>query len=113
MLFLGSMPAPAVGRMQYTPGQRKYLRGRAHEHEPIVRVGKARVTPEVAAETDRSLEAHELIKVRIDVEGGAARRALADDLADRSGATVIASVGKIAILYRPRETKPGIRLPRP
>ena len=99
--------------MQYTTGQRKYLRGLAHELEPVVRVGKARVTPEVAAEADRSLEAHELIKVRIDVEGGAARRALADDLAARTTATVIASVGKIAVLYRPREKKPGIKLPRP
>lgn len=99
--------------MQYTAEQRKYLRGLAHELEPVVRVGKARVTPEVAAEADRSLEAHELIKVRIDVEGGDARRALADDLADRTRATVIASVGKIAVLYRPREKKPGIKLPRP
>lgn len=99
--------------MQYTTGQRKYLRGLAHELEPVVRVGKARVTPEVAAEADRSLEAHELIKVRIDVEGGDERRALADDLAERTAASVIASVGKIAVLYRPREKKPGIKLPRP
>jgi RNA-binding protein len=99
--------------MQYTAEQRKYLRGLAHELEPVVRVGRARVTPEVATEANRSLEAHELIKVRIDVEGGDARRALAEDLADRTGATVITSIGKIAVLFRPREEKPGIRLPRP
>jgi RNA-binding protein len=98
--------------MEYTAGQRKYLRGLAHELEPVVRVGKARVTPEVAAETERSLDAHELIKVRFDVEGGDTRRALADDLATRTGATVIASVGKIAVFYRPREENPRIKLPK-
>jgi RNA-binding protein len=98
--------------MQYTPAQRKYLRGLAHELEPVVRIGKSRVTPEVIAETDRSLEAHELIKVRIEVEGGDARRALAGDLADRTGAAVIATIGKIAVLFRRREEKPGIKLPR-
>ena len=77
-----------------------------------MRVGKARVTAEVAAETDRSLEAHELIKIRLDVEGGDERRALADDLATRTHATVIASIGKIAVLYRPRDEKPKIRLPK-
>jgi RNA-binding protein len=98
--------------MQYSAAQRKYLRGLAHELEPVVRIGKARVTPEVAAEADRSLEAHELIKVRIDVEGRDARRALADDLADRTSSALITSVGKIAVFYRPREEKPKIRLPR-
>ncbi len=98
--------------MQYTPAQRKYLRGLAHELEPVVRIGKSRVTPEVAAEADRALEAHELIKVRIDVEGREARQALAEDLAVRSRAAMITSIGKIAVLYRPREEKPKIRLPR-
>lgn len=98
--------------MQYTPAQRKYLRGLAHDLEPVVRIGKARVTPEVAAEADRALEAHELIKVRIDVEGREARAALAEDLAGRSRAALITSIGKIAVLYRPREEKPKIRLPR-
>lgn len=98
--------------MQYTPAQRKYLRGLAHDLEPVVRIGKARVTPEVVAETARSLEAHELIKVRIDVEGSAARRALAEDLADRTSAALVTTVGKIAVFYRPRDEKPKIRLPR-
>jgi RNA-binding protein len=98
--------------MQYTTEQRKYLRGLAHELEPVVRIGRARLTPEVTAEADRSLEAHELIKVRIDAEGGDARRALAGELAEQTGATVITSIGKIAVLFRPREEKPKIRLPR-
>lgn len=98
--------------MEYSTEQRRYLRGLAHEFEPVVRIGKARVTPEVAAEADRSLEAHELIKVRIDVEGGYERRALAEDLAERTRSAVITSIGKIAVLYRPREENPKIRLPR-
>lgn len=97
--------------MDLTSKQRKYLRGLAHPLEPVVRVGKAQISDSLVAETDRSLESHELIKVRIDVDDGDARRSLADDLAARTGAAVAGTIGKIAILYRPREEEPGIRLP--
>ena len=40
-------------------------------------MGKGRITPALVAETKRTLEAHELIKVRIDVDEGTARRELA------------------------------------
>ncbi|MGH9458569.1 MAG: YhbY family RNA-binding protein [Thermoanaerobaculia bacterium] len=97
--------------MPLSARQRQYLKGLAHDLAPVVRIGKARITPEVAAETDRSLEAHELIKVRIEIEGSDSRRSVADDLADRTASDVVARIGKIAIFYRAREEKPAIRLP--
>lgn len=96
--------------MKLTPRQRKVLRGLAHDLEPVVRVGKERLTPSVAEETDRSLEAHELIKVRLDLEGGDQRRTLAEELADRTRSTVVGLIGKVATLYRRRDDDPKIRL---
>jgi len=49
-----------------TGKQRQYLKGLAHPLAPIVRVGKGGVTDSVIAETRKSLQSHELIKVRID-----------------------------------------------
>lgn len=95
-----------------TTKQRQFLKGLAHSLSPIVRVGKGGVTASVIAETKKSLEVHELIKVRIDVEDSSDRRAMANELADAADAQLAATIGKIAVLYREREEEPEIRLPR-
>ena len=94
-----------------TAKQRQYLKGLAHELSPVVRVGKGRVSDSVIAETRVSLNAHELIKVRIDAEESETRRILAEELAAASEADLAAIIGKTAILYRARDEKPSIRLP--
>ena len=94
-----------------TSKQRQYLRGLAHPLAPVVRVGKAGVTDSVIAETKKSLESHELIKVRIEVDEGAERKSLADKLANATDAQIAGTVGKIAILYRERDEEPEIELP--
>lgn len=97
--------------MALTAKQRQFLKGLAHPLSPVVRVGKGRITAAVIEETRRSLEAHELIKVRIESNEGPARRTLAADLAREAGAEVAATIGKLAILYRARSEKPKIQLP--
>jgi RNA-binding protein len=94
-----------------TSKQRQFLKGRAHGLSPVVRVGKSGLTPSIVRETRSSLLAHELIKVRVEAEQSVARRALAGDLAREAGAEVVGIVGKIAVLYRPRDEKPRIVLP--
>jgi RNA-binding protein len=66
------------------------------------------VTPAVIAETNRALEAHELIKVRIDADQAAERKSIAAALAEGTNAQVAGTIGKLAILYRERAEKPGI-----
>ena len=97
--------------MTLTGRPRRQLRARAHALDPVVHVGEAGLTDGVRDEIDRALEAHELIKVRIEVEEGAARRALATKLAAATDAGLAGTIGKIAMLYRAREEKPRIKLP--
>jgi len=97
--------------MALTTKQRQYLKGLAHSFEPIVRVGQKGLSDAVVNETKKSLAAHELIKVRIEGDGAVVRRELAEKLAEASGAEVAATIGKTAILYRPRDEKPAIKLP--
>jgi len=94
-----------------TSKQRQYLKGVAHSLSPVVRVGKAGVTEAVVAETATALRAHELIKVRIEADEGAERRASASELASAASAALVGTVGKIAILYKAREEDPDITLP--
>jgi RNA-binding protein len=94
-----------------TPKQRQYLKGLAHPLSPIVRVGRGGVTDSVVNETRKSLDVHELIKVRLDVDDSTERRALAERLASAADAHLAGTIGKIAILYRERDEEPEIRLP--
>ena len=98
--------------MALTSKQRQFLKGLAHPLAPIVRVGRGRLTESVIAETKKSLFAHELIKVRIETDDSAERRSIAEKLASATDAQLAGSVGKIVILYREREEKPSIKLPR-
>ena len=95
-----------------TPRQRQFLKGLAHSLAPVVRVGKGGVTEKLVAETNGSLEAHELIKVRIEADAATERRAVAERLAEAAGAHLAGTIGKIAVLYRARVEKPKIKLPR-
>jgi RNA-binding protein len=97
--------------MALTGKQRQFLRGLAHALEPVVRVGRAGASPSVIEETKRSLASHELIKVRIDHDDSAQRKALAEELAKACDAELAGTIGKLAILYRRREEDPEIELP--
>ena len=95
------MPAPLSAR------QRAQLKAKAHALAPVVRVGHAGVTPELVAETERALAAHELIKVSVAAADRKERAALGDALADRLDAVPVHRVGKILILWRPRPAAPA------
>jgi RNA-binding protein len=95
-----------------TAKQRQFLRGLAHPLAPIVRIGKAGVTASVVAETKKSLHAHELIKVRLDIDEPKERKSAADQLASETDSQLAGTIGKTAILYRERDEEPEIKLPR-
>ena len=90
------MPVPL------TPRERAKLKARAHPLEPVVHVGNAGVTDKVAAELDRALTAHELIKVKVAAPDRDAREALCDDICARADAAEVQRVGKVLVLWRPR-----------
>lgn len=94
-----------------TSKQRKYLRGLAHNLDPVVMIGRGSVSDGVIAETRNALESHELIKVRIDADEGSDRREMAGELASRTDSELVGTIGKIAILYRRHPEEPKIRIP--
>lgn len=86
-----------------TPRERASLKARAHALEPIVHIGQSGLTDAVIRETERSLAAHELIKVKIGVADRAERAALGEALCARTDAASVQSVGKVLVLWRPRD----------
>jgi RNA-binding protein len=85
-----------------TTRERAHLKARAHALEPRVQVGHSGMTDAVAAEVDRALTAHELIKVKILDGDRDVRRQIADTLCTRTDAALVQSVGKVFVLWRPK-----------
>jgi RNA-binding protein len=85
-----------------TARERAHLKARAHALSPIVQIGAAGLTPQIIAEVDRALTAHELIKIRIGLNDREGRAGMGVDVATATNASVVHRVGKVLILWRPR-----------
>ncbi|MBX3706921.1 MAG: ribosome assembly RNA-binding protein YhbY [Pseudomonadales bacterium] len=79
---------------------RKRLRQIAHHLDPVIAVGDQGVSQAVIAETERALDDHELIKVRVHDADREERARVAEALAEACNAVVVQSIGRIVVLYR-------------
>ncbi len=93
--------------------QRRRLRALGHHLEAVVQIGHEGITDAVVRETDRQLETHELIKVRISENAPEHRRDTAAQLAERCSAHLAQVLGRTALLYRRRKEEPKIDLGTP
>ena len=89
-----------------TPAERKTLKARAHGLDPVVIVGDAGLTPGVLAEVERSLVAHELIKVRVAGDDREARLAMRERIVEELGAAPVQTIGKLLVFYRQKPIAP-------
>ena len=86
-----------------SPAERSALRAAAHRLSPVVTIGKAGVTEALLLEAARALASHGLIKVRA-IAGEREDRALwLDELAERLDAAPVQAIGRVLVLYRPKE----------
>jgi RNA-binding protein len=88
--------------MALSPSQRRELKAKAHALNPVIIIGGKGLTDSVVLETDRALEAHELIKVRVNADDKPARKVMAEELCSRCQAELIQTIGHIAVIYRKR-----------
>ena len=86
-----------------SPAERKELKARAHNLNPIVMIGAKGLTDEVVKEVELALKAHELIKVRAPSLERAAREVAFQALCERTGAEAVQHIGKVFVIYRKRD----------
>ncbi len=96
--------------MTLTGKQARYLRGLGHHLKPVVMVGKDEVTEAIIAAVEEALEAHELIKVKLQEGCLGDRKDIAAELAKATGASIAQVLGKNFLLYRESDEK-KIKLP--
>lgn len=83
--------------------ERKRLRQIGHALNPVVMIGDKGLSESVVEELSRALNDHELIKVKVVAEDRVARGALITEISEVSGAEVVQTIGKIALLYKKAE----------
>ena len=93
-----------------TGKQRSYLKKLTHTMEPSVYVGKSGLTENVLKEMDAYLEAHELLKVKLQDGCPTDVRDAADLAAEQLKAEFVQAIGGKFSLYRQSE-KRRIELP--
>lgn len=95
--------------IELTPAQRRDLRARAHHLNPVVTIAGNGLTPSVVAEIERSLQAHELIKVKVQGTEREQRDTLMQELCASLQAEPVQHIGNILVVWRQRreEDKPA------
>gem|GEM_PF-139753 len=102
-------------KIELTPAARQELRARAHALHPVVTVAGNGLTPSVLAELESSLQAHELIKVRVQGAEREERATLLAEICDQLDAAPVQSIGNILVIWRPERKKeaPEKKAPTP
>jgi putative YhbY family RNA-binding protein len=86
-----------------SPAERKALKARAHNLDPVVMIGAKGLTDEVVKEVELALKAHQLIKVRAPSLDRDAREVAFQALCERTAAEGVQHIGKVFVLYRKRD----------
>lgn len=80
---------------------RKRFRAIAHKLKPIVTIAGNGVSESVAAELDRALNDHELIKVKLASGDRDERKEMIEAVIAATGAELVQQIGAVAVIFRP------------
>ncbi|MFG6668687.1 ribosome assembly RNA-binding protein YhbY [Halomonas sp. HNIBRBA4712] len=86
--------------MSLSQAQKKAFRSIGHHLNPVVTVSENGLSETLLAELDRALRDHELIKIKLALTERDDRAAAVQELTNESGAELIQTIGKMALLYR-------------
>lgn len=86
--------------MSLTAAQKKQFRAIGHNLKPVVTVADKGLSDGVINEALRALDDHELIKVKLAVADRDAKQQLIETLCQQTGAQVVQTIGKIALIYK-------------
>ena len=81
-----------------TTKYKQQLKARAHKLKPVVLIGNHGFSDAVKKETERALQDHELIKIRIASNDRDERRELATTICTELEANLIQTIGTTAVI---------------
>ena len=84
-----------------TNAQKRDLKAQAQRLKATLKIGKEGVSPQFLAALDHELDRYELVKVKFD-DFKEQKKALAPQLAEKSGSHLVTRLGNVVVLYRPK-----------
>ena len=91
-------------KLTITPAQRKSLKAKAHDLNPVVMIGNAGLSPRVIKEAQLALKSHELLKIRVLGADRELRAEMYDKLCDALHAAPVQHIGNLLVVWRPKPT---------
>jgi len=82
--------------------QKKKLMCQAHQRTPTVRIGNKQLTNALHIEIERTLVAHQLIKIKLPALDKSKRQGMIHKICQKHKATLINQIGFIGTFYRPK-----------
>lgn len=76
------------------------LRARSHHLNPVVIVGDKGLSKPVMKEISIALDAHELVKIRLNVGDRKERNAMLRSICEKTRSIAVNQIGKIIVIYR-------------
>src|SRR5690554_7432565 len=91
--------------MSLSPEQRREYRAIAHNLKPVIIVGDKGLSEGLQEELERALNDHELIKIKVASTDREARQEAIQALCESSGAELVQTIGKIAVILDRKSTR--------
>jgi RNA-binding protein len=98
--------------MKLTGKQKRYLRGLGNGLQPVLLLGKEGLSEAIAKEAVQALQAHELIKVKLQEKCEVGLDEATEFLTEQTGASLVQTMGRTALLYLRHPKNPKLNLPR-
>ena len=95
-----------------TSKQRAYLKSLAMKIDPVFRVGKDSISPELIEGVREAIDARELIKIAVLQNCMDDPKEVAQTLAERTRSEVVQDIGKKIVLYKESRDHKKIQLPK-
>lgn len=92
--------------MSLTSKKRAFLKKKAHNLDPIFRIGKDGFSDTLAQGILDALEPRELIKVKILQNSEVEKQEVAYQIAEKIDAEVVSIIGRTIVLYKENKEKP-------
>ncbi|MDK2918041.1 MAG: RNA-binding protein [Candidatus Petromonas sp.] len=94
-----------------TGKQRTYLKGLAHDIQPITQIGKEGITDAFISQLNDALEARELVKVTVQKNSFLDTKEAANEVARLTNSEFVQAIGRRFVLYKKSKNNPKITLP--
>lgn len=96
--------------MALTSKQRAFIKKKAHDLEPLVRIGKDGVTENLIQSILEAIDSREILKVKILQNCEKEKEEVLEELSGRNEFEVVGLIGRTIILYKENKDKPVISM---